>query len=238
MLNFLREHESEEPLEQKQSEATDKVGADAGDAAVNGDNPDGNQQVQTQEQEQEYLTVADKDERVRKSTMLFAVLFVIGLLCLWFMVKKSTPQKVAAAVASSEEAQIEEAITRLGGVKSEMFERMDDIVKKFYELSDVYHVQANELVKNPFKSDLYFGSLTDFTDIEESKFDSEQHLRELARSMQLFSIMRSERGICCMIDDKILYEGDKVRGFRVSQIGDNFVKLETEDTKIELKLSE
>lgn len=235
MLNFLREHESEEPLEQKQSETTEEVGADAGDAAVNGDNPDGNQQVQIQEQEQEqeqeYLTVADKDERVRKSTILLAVLFAIGLLCLWFMIKKSTPQKVAAVVTSSEEAQIEEAITRFGGVKSEMFERMDDIVKKFYELSDVYHVQVNELVKNPFKSDLYFGSMSDFTDIEASG-------RELARSMQLFSIMRSERGMCCMIDDKILYEGDTVRGFRICQIGDNFVKLETEDTKIELKLSE
>jgi len=231
MLNFLREHESEEPLEQKQSEATDKVGTDAGDAAVNGDNPDGTQQGQIQEQEQEYLTVADKDESVRKSTILLAVLFAIGLLCLWFMIKKSTPQKVSAVVTSSEEAQIEEAITRFGGVKSEMFERMDEIVKKFYELSDVYHVQVNELVKNPFKSDLYFGNVSDFTDIEESG-------RDLARSMQLFSIMRSERGFCCMIDDKILYEGDSVRGFHINQIGDNFVKLETEDTKIELKLSE
>jgi len=232
MLNFLRESESKEPLEQKQSEAADDVGADAGDAAVNGNDPDGNQQVEEiEEQEQEYLTVADKDESVRKSTIILAVLFAIGLLCLWFMIKKSTPQKVAAVVTSSEEAQIEEAITRFGGVKSEMFERMDEIVKKFYELSDVYQVQVNELVKNPFKSDLYFGSVSDFTDIEESG-------RELARSMQLFSIMRSERGFCCMIDDKILYEGDTVRGFRVSQIGDNFVKLETEDTKIELKLSE
>lgn len=231
MLNFLREQEFKEPLEQKQSEAADEVVADA---AVNGNDPDGTQQVQ----EQEYLTVADKDESVRKSTMLFAVLFAIGLLCLWFMVKKSTPQKVAAVVASTEEAQIEAAITRLGGVKSEMFERMDEIVKKFYELSDVYQVQVTELAKNPFKSDLYFGSVTDFADTEESKFDSEQHLRELARSMQLFSIMCSERGICCMIDDKILYEGDMIRGLRVSQIGDSFVKLETEDTKIVLKLSE
>lgn len=231
MLNFLREQEFKEPLEQKQSEAVDEVGADA---AVKGNNPDGTQQVQ----EQEYLTVADKDESVRKSTILFGVLFAIGLLCLWFMVKKSAPQKVAAVVASTEEAQIEAAITRLGGVKSEMFDRMDEIVKKFYDLSDVYHVQVNELVKNPFKRDLYLGSVTDFADTEESKFDSEQHLRELARSMQLFSIMRSERGNCCMIDDKILYEGDMIRGLSVDQIGDSFVKLETEDTKIVLKLSE
>ena len=242
MLNFLREQEFKDPLEPKQSETADEVSADASkaddgsDADIDGTNPNGTQQEQ--EQEQEYLTVADKDESVRRSTMILAVLFAIGLLCLWFMIKKSTPQKVAAVVTSTEEAQIEAAITRLGGVKSEMFDRMDEIVKKFYDLSDVYQVQVNELVKNPFKRDLYSGSATDFADTEESKLDSEQHLRELARSMQLFSIMRSERGNCCMIDDKILYEGDMIKGFSVDQIGDSFVKLKTEDTKIELKLSE
>jgi hypothetical protein len=29
-----------------------------------------------------------------------------------------------------------------------------------------------------------------------------------------------------MIDDRILYEGDSIKGFKVQTIGDNFVKLE------------
>jgi len=49
-----------------------------------------------------------------------------------------------------------------------------------------------------------------------------------------------------MIDDKILYEGDLIKGFKVSQIGDGFVKLEWDPkrnkgrlgTQIILKLSE
>jgi len=41
-----------------------------------------------------------------------------------------------------------------------------------------------------------------------------------------------------MIDDKILYEGDSIKSFKVSQIGDSFVKLESEGTEILLKLSE
>jgi hypothetical protein len=46
-----------------------------------------------------------------------------------------------------------------------------------------------------------------------------------------------------MIDDKILREGDYIKGFRVSQIGQNFVKLElernqTENLQIVLKLDE
>jgi len=41
-----------------------------------------------------------------------------------------------------------------------------------------------------------------------------------------------------MIDDKILGEGDSIKGFKVQQIGDNFVKLESNGVQIELKLSE
>ena len=221
MLAFLREQKFEDPLEQKQSHAAGADDTDADDAE--------------QIQEQEYLTVATGRENVRRSTILLAVLFGIGLLCLWFMIKKSAPQKAAAAMVNTEEAQIEAAIARLGGVKSEMFSRMDEIVKGFYELSDVPQVQVSELVKNPFKHELYFGSLKDLADTEESEFDFE-HLREIARSMQLFSIMQSERGNCCMIDDKILYEGDAIRGFNVRQIGDSFVKLESEGMEIVLKL--
>ena len=62
--------------------------------------------------------------------------------------------------------------------------------------------------------------------------------------------MASDGRKCCMIDDKILYEGDSIKGFKVRQIGDNFVKLEQEtpndpnggkgnsQTEIILKLSE
>jgi len=41
-----------------------------------------------------------------------------------------------------------------------------------------------------------------------------------------------------MIDDRILYEGDSIRAFKVCQIGDSSVKLESEGMEIVLKLSE
>jgi len=41
-----------------------------------------------------------------------------------------------------------------------------------------------------------------------------------------------------MIDDRILHEGDSIRGFKVCQIGDGFVKLKSGDVEIVLKLSE
>jgi len=187
-------------------------------------------------QEQEYVAVAAQKRRVRKTTYLLAVLFCVGLLCLWFMIKKSAPGAATAAAVGTEESQIGKAIAQLIGVRSEMFSGLEKIVSKFYEFSDVQQVQVNELVKNPFKHEVFWGGLSKDSGSSErnSGIDAEvmrqQQLMQQAEDIQLLSIMQSEEGNCCMIDDKILYEGDSIRGFKVRQIGDNFVNLELEDT--------
>src|SRR3972149_12141596 len=76
------------------------------------------------EQKQEYLTVASNQKQVRQSTYLLITLFVVGLLVLLFMIKKSIPASATASELNadkSEQAQIEQAITRLTGVRSQMF---------------------------------------------------------------------------------------------------------------------
>jgi len=186
---------------------------------------------------EEYLTVAAQNKNARRSTMLLGVLFGMGLLCLWFMIKKSTPQTATGAIVSTEETQIEMAIARLTGVRSEMFNRMDEIVKKFYEFSDVQQVKVDELVKNPFNSrlDARYSMLDSRYSILDGR---ESRIENQADEMQLMSLMQSEQGNCCMIDDKILYEGDLIKGFKVSQIGDGFVKLEWDPKRNEPRLSE
>ncbi|MHC4423943.1 MAG: hypothetical protein ACYSWR_04670 [Planctomycetota bacterium] len=66
----------------------------------------------------------------------------------------------------------------------------------------------------------------------------QQQLRQQAKNMKLLSIMQSDEGNCCMIDDSILYEGDSIKGFRLKQISDSFVKLDSKGVEIILKLSE
>ena len=244
MLPFMYEQEQEKsPLQKTPSSAnrTDANGAGAPEQN-NGQKPQlkkrpqnarpmngktqifsgQHQKMQGQTDTQEYLTVAAKGKNARKSTMLLIGLFIVGLLCLWFMIKKSSPKTASATTPGTEEAQIEMAITRLTGVSSEMFNRMDEIVNKFYEFSDVLQVKLDELVKNPFKHDAFSGDLKKASDIENK--DSEM----LRQQLQLLSIMQSGQGYCCMIDDKILYEGDSIRGLKVRQISNNFVKLERE----------
>lgn len=216
MLSFLREQGNSD-LPEKEQNAVVETAPDEG-----AEKP----------QNQEYLTVSTAKKRTRRSSILLAVLFITGLLCLGYMIKKSTPKSASAANDITEETQIESAIARLTGVKSEMFSSMDEIVSKFYEFSDVVQVKVGELVKNPFKLELFSANVKEEPRIEikvpevDAELVRERQIRQKAKEMQLLSIMQSDRGNCCMVGNKILYEGDSVSDFKVCQIGDNFVKLQ------------
>lgn len=180
-------------------------------------------------QGQEYLTVKSHEKRARKSTTLLAIMFIAGLVCLGYMIKKSTPKAATAASDSTEETQLEAAISRLTGIKSEMFDSMDGVVRKFNEFSDVLQIKVGELVKNPFKLELV-STEEPLVEITVPEIDTEMvkqnQIRKEAKEMQLLSIMQSDRGKCCMIGDKILHEGEYIKDFKVRRIGDSFVKLE------------
>jgi preprotein translocase subunit SecG len=189
--------------------------------------------------EQEYIAIAPAKHQAQKSTVIVAVLFCIGLVCLGVMIKKSSPQTAGAAV--NEEAQIELALSKFGGSKSDMFSGVKKVVNRFYELSNIQQVGVGELAKNPFKHEMFLGEMMDGNDFE---FDSEmmrrQRLKKEARGLELLSIMQagSDSERCCMIEDKILYKGDSIKGFKVRQISNNFVRLESEGVEILLRLEE
>ena len=176
-----------------------------------------------------YLAVSAEGKKVHKSTILLLVLVCLGLAVVLYMIKKGVPQAAIAQSSDDEQAQIDKLIERLGGVRSEMSDRVDQIIKKFYEFSNAKQVSADQLIRNPFKSTHLLGGLQG------------EYLRlpRSGRSMQLLSIMRTgEKGekICCMIDDKILYVGDTMGEFKVAHIADNSVELSSSEGKLILKL--
>jgi len=164
MLSFLRDQSLEDlPAQQKTNKNT---GKSPGDGAG-------------KSQEPEYLTVATQGKRVRKSTTLLAVLFIIGLLCLWFMIKKSTPKTASAEAGKND--------------------KMDEIVSKFYEFSNVPQVKVNELAKNPFELEAFSANLKHKPDSTEKAqvIDAEmlwrRQMRQKSQGMQLLSIMQSNQ---------------------------------------------
>ncbi len=182
---------------------------------------------------EQYLTVTARKKQVRKFTYLLAVLFCVGLLCLWIMIKKSTPR--SASASTTEDAKIEMLMTKLSGAYSEIFSSLDELSDKFYKFSEVRQVENYELIKNPFRTEKYWGNFwqTAGPKASDSGGGTEtakpSQPAKLSGGMQLLSIMSADAGNCCMIDDRILYVGDSIKGFKVLQIGDNFVKLESEE---------
>ncbi len=229
MLSFLRGEESED------SSVHEGRCDGAGRERSGGDSTNNKQQ------NEEYLNVAIHGKKVHNTTRLLAVLFGAALLCLWFMIRHNTPCTATASgpAAKTQQEQIEKAIIRLAGTSSVMFRRMDRIVKKFYEFSRVPQVGVNELVKNPFKHEIFIGD-------RDALFAAEYGDPNSDGPIELLSIMKTEEGNCCMINDKILYEGDSIRDFKIVQIGENFVKLEgtpsggqeRQEAEIILKLSQ
>lgn len=226
MLPFLKEQGGGEFQVQKSGGASGRPGDDA-----------------RKSHDQGFLTVADHDQRTRRSTVVLAILFIVGLCCLWFMIKKTTPQAASAAGAQAEGSKIEEAITRLTGVKSEVFGRMDEIVQKFYEFSDVLQVQVGELAKNPFRVELFLAApkqeARSESPVQEVDVEAlwRHQIRQKAENLELLSIMQTDSGNCCMVGSSILYEGDSIEGFKVRQIGDGFVKLEWEPTGDDMRFA-
>lgn len=192
----------------------------------------------------EYLTVAANQRDVRKSTILLGVFFAIGILCLWLMIRNSTPQTATAsqhAAIKAKEAQVEMAISRLTGVRAEMFRGIERIVKKFYEFSDTPQVGVDELARNPFRTEGTIGNIKEILGQETFEIDPQiirqEQLKQQAEKMQLLSIMQTDTGNCCMVDNKLLQEGDSIKGFNVRRITDSYVRLESQGVEVILKLS-
>ena len=216
MLNYLRDPNQELPAEQENNSAP--------------------------KDEKDILTVATKGKDVRRSTTILGVLFILGLVCLGIMIKKSAPQAaVAKTNTNTEEKQIEESIRKLIGLKDEMFIKMDEIVDKFYEFSDVFQVEVDQLVKNPFQLESLINTLNKNLDDDTPMIDASmivmEEVKHRARGMKIYSIMESEKGVCCMIDNKILYEGNEINDFVVKKINNDNVILEMEGIEITLEMS-
>ncbi|UCD57646.1 MAG: hypothetical protein JSV16_00620, partial [Candidatus Hydrogenedentota bacterium] len=65
-------------------------------------------------------------------------------------------------------------------------------------------------------------------------------MRQQSKGLRLSCIIHSEQGNRCMIDGKILDEGDLIKSFKVRKIGDDFVKLQwdqSQNGKMEIVLN-
>ena len=181
-------------------------------------------------EEQEFLKTAEHGKNLKQSTITLAILFTVGALCLWLMIKKVAPQSADAAVGA-EEAKIEDVLRKLKDAQLEMSDKMND-VGRFYQFSEVEQIGVSELKKNPFAHETEI----DFETIDQEMVRDEA--RRGAEGLQLMSIMGSDQGGCCMINGKLLYKGDAINGYTVMKIEPRRVILEKKGVSITKKMSE
>ncbi len=219
MLSFMRDNERKNSLPESKKLRVSKKTFDNKQSPASPD----------------YLVPVAHGRNLKHSTIMLAVLFSIGALCLWYMVNKTAPKTVSAAV-ENEETQIENAIAQVIGIKTEMNGRMNDVVNRLYQFSEINQVKVDELKKNPFRLDLFAEDAQNEVDFSREELRSE--LQKKCRGLKLGSIMESPQGNCCMIDDDIFYVGDSIKGFTVSKIEGEFVELMSHGIRVILKMPE
>ena len=214
MLSYLKE---DGHLDRNKNQQVD---ADAGEAM----------QDQQEQDQNEYLMPADNTKMAKQGTLILVLLFVVGAAAVFLMIKKVVPSQAGAADESGN-LQVESAIAKLTGIKDEMYSRLDQVAEKFQKFSTVNQVPAEGLVKNPF---VHIGIV--------SRSEVEAEISEKAKSRQdkwkLWSIMESSQGRCCMINNKLLYEGDMIDNMKVVRIGTKGVELEGEGNQVVLRISQ
>jgi hypothetical protein len=220
MLDFLKEQDntsSSAPAKQKgQKSKSASVKKDASDSS--------------------FLSVDNQKKSLHKSSMLLVAVVCIGFVALFLMIKKGAPQAAIARTVDAEQAQMDALLSKLGGVRSEMSSKMDKILKRFYEYSNTKQIPVDRLGKNPFRMTGVWAGLG------ESSHKDLQNLvgGNVGYSLQLFSIIRADGNngkSRCIIDDRILYVGDTIRDMKVTEIADNYVKLESNEGQLILKLN-
>lgn len=182
---------------------------------------------------------ASNVNKTRRTTMLVAILFGLGMLGLLLMIKKASPKMASALMIESEQARIDTTIAQLSRSSLEMSEGMCRLIRNFNQADNILQVRVGQLVKNPFRTEKFHEDFDRHSGTGEFDWATESdlgRLRQNAAGMQLLSIMQSGPRKCCMIDDKILYEGDSIRGFKVIYIGDNLAKLKSNEVEIILSL--
>jgi len=190
-------------------------------------------------QQQDFLTVSGHGRKLRQSTITLIVLFAVVASAVWFMVKKATPAAATAAV-NEDQTQLEQAIAQLNTMQTEMNTQMDSVVGKFYRFNNVEQVEVAELKKNPFEREMNTAKIeANDANLAENEL---KYIRDKARrqaaELELWSITSTPKGMCCMINDKLLYAGDSINDMTVKSIGKKSVFLEYNGVPVELKMSE
>ena len=117
-----------------------------------------------------------------------------------------------------------------------MDSQMNSVSGRFYQFNNVDQVGVEELKKNPFiRGEMDSAPSSSGTGSQQQE-QIRQEAQVIGMGMELWSITATPKGVCCMIDDKVLYQGDSYKNMTVKLITKKTVTLEYKGIDIELKM--
>jgi hypothetical protein len=177
---------------------------------------------------QDFLVPSSSGKKVKYSTIILGVVFLVGAASLFLMIKKIGPSD-AQAGPSQEDLKIESAIQKLSGSKAAITSKMNAIVDRISRLTDLDQVSVEDLKRNPFVLDNSHGG------VDVSDFIDKQRTGD--GGLSLWSIMDSGDQMRCIINGRAYNVGDQVGDYSVKSITEKSVELDAGESLLVLRIS-
>ncbi|MCF7955817.1 MAG: hypothetical protein K9M75_08455 [Phycisphaerae bacterium] len=177
---------------------------------------------------EDFLVPSSSGKKVKCSTIILGVVFLVGAASLFLMIKKIGPSQAQAA-PSQDDLKIESAIQKLSGSKAAITGKMNAIVDRISRLTEVDQVSVEDLKRNPFVLDNSFGGV-DVSDLIDKK-------RTGDGGLSVWSIMDSGDQMRCIINGRAYNVGDQVGDYTVKSITEKYVELNTGESVLVLRMS-
>ena len=217
MLSYLKE----DTLEQDKEQAVDA--------------PVENEVQSETTQDEDYLESSVSEKPAKKTTVILAGVVIVGAIALFLMIKQVAPASLETA--NKDQMAIDIALSQLSSGES-LTKQIDSVVKKFYDFSNVPQIGAKWLHKNPFvlSSKLISSENGTGSKNEKSNVAARKNHVDIADTLNVYGVMNISGKFCCMIDDKLLYEGDRYKDFTISKISNQSVVITKDGKNISIKI--
>jgi len=231
MLSFMKDEEGQDNVTQADTSSGDLSSSQETSQATQGSSltttlADAGDQDEAPSQD--FLVPSSSGKKVKYSTMILGVVFLVGAASLFLMIKKIGPADAQAGL-SQDDLKIESAIQKLSGSKAAITGKMNAIVDRISRLTDLDQVSVEDLKRNPFVLDNSFGGV-DVSDLIDKKRTGDEGL-------SLWSIMDSGDQMRCIINGRAYNVGDQVGDYSVKSITDKYVELDAGESVLVLRIS-
>jgi hypothetical protein len=191
--------------------------------------------------ETEFVATEEKKPVITQGMLYLLALVAVGGGGTWFMYKRQSP--ATASAASVEAAQAQQTIdnflsTGPQGMKlmKEMLHNTESIVREFLEYPSVPQIPLSDLHSNPFRFSQAEPGKVDEDAAKKKKEEERALVLKASQALNLQSVMVNGTRSSCMINNKMVSEGQQIDQFVIEKISREGVIVKSGVYRFELRM--